>query len=75
MLATLVARQQLISARKDLNVPEIDRVAAEVDTRATTAVTDTLRSQGWRGSAGHQRSISCCRAAARRDVFAGPDGR
>ena len=61
MLATLVARQELISAGKDLNVPEIDRVAAEVDTRATTAVTDMLRSQGWRAAA---QAISARSAAA-----------
>jgi hypothetical protein len=50
-LAALVARQELISARKDIDVSEIDRLAAEVDTRTTTAVTDTLRSQGWRAAA------------------------
>jgi hypothetical protein len=51
MLATLVARQKLISAGKEVDTSEIDRLAAEVDTRATTAVTDTLRSQGWRAAA------------------------
>jgi hypothetical protein len=51
MLATLVARQELISGDRDLEISEIDRLAAEVDTRTTTAVTDTLRSQGWRAAA------------------------
>jgi hypothetical protein len=51
MLATLVARQELTSAGKEVDTSEIDRLAAEVDTQATTAVTDTLRSQGWRAAA------------------------
>jgi hypothetical protein len=59
-LAMLVARQELISAG-GLNVPEIDRLGAEVDTRATTAVRDTLRSQGWRAAA---QAISARSAAA-----------
>jgi hypothetical protein len=61
MLATLVARQELISAGRDVNVSEIDRLAAEVDTRSTTAVTDTLRSQGWRAAA---EAVSARSAAA-----------
>ena len=61
MLATLVARQGLISAGGDVDVSEIDRLAAEVDTRSTTAVTDTLRSRGWRAAA---EAISARSAAA-----------
>ena len=59
-LAMLVARQELISGGS-LNVPEIDRLAAEVDTQATTAVRDTLRSQGWRAAT---QAISARSAAA-----------
>src|ERR1035438_10293251 len=61
MLATLVARQGLISAGGDVDVSEIDRLAAEVDTRSTTAVTDTLGSRGWRAAA---EAISARSAAA-----------
>jgi hypothetical protein len=50
-LAALVARQELISVGKGVNVGEIDKLAATADTQATTAVTDTLRSQGWRAAA------------------------
>jgi hypothetical protein len=46
-----VARQELISVGKGVNVGEIDKLAATADTHATTAVTDTLRSQGWRAAA------------------------
>jgi hypothetical protein len=60
MLAMLVARQELTSGG-GLNIPEIDRQAAEVDTRAATTVTDTLRSQGWRAAA---QAISARSAAA-----------
>jgi hypothetical protein len=60
MLAMLVARQEFISGG-GLDIPEIDRLAAEVDTRATTAVRDTLRSQGWRAAA---QAISARSAAA-----------
>lgn len=60
MLAMLVARQELISAG-GLNVPEVDRLGAEADTRATTVVRDTLRSQGWRAAA---QAISARSAAA-----------
>lgn len=60
-LAMLVARQELVSEGR-LNIPEIEQLAAEVDTRATTAVTDTLRSQGWRAAA---QAISARSAAAR----------
>jgi hypothetical protein len=51
MLALLVGRQELISGGRPVNVPEIDRLAADADTRAVTAVADTLRSQGWRAAA------------------------
>jgi hypothetical protein len=60
MLAMLVARQELVSGG-GLDIPEIDRLAAEVDTRATTAVRDTLRSQGWLAAA---QAISARSAAA-----------
>jgi hypothetical protein len=59
-LAMLAARQELTSAGA-LHVAEIDVQAAEVDTRATTAVRDTLRSQGWRAAA---QAISARAAAA-----------
>ena len=59
-LAMLVARQELISAG-GLNIPEIDRLGAETDTRATTLVRDTLRSQGWRAAA---QAISARSSAA-----------
>jgi hypothetical protein len=51
MLAKLVGRQELISAGKRVDVAEIDRLAAETDTRTTTAVTDVVKSQGWRAAA------------------------
>ena len=60
MLAMLVARQELVSGG-GLDIPEIDRLAAEVDTRATTTVRDTLRSQGWLAAA---QAISARSAAA-----------
>ena len=60
MLAMLVARQELVSGG-GLDIPEIDRLAAEVDTRASTTVRDTLRSQGWRAAA---QAISARSAAA-----------
>lgn len=59
-LAMLAARQELTSAGA-LHVAEIDVQAAEVDTRATTAIRDTLRSQGWRAAA---QAISARAAAA-----------
>jgi hypothetical protein len=60
-LATLVARQEFISAGKDINVGEIDRLAAAVDMQAATAVTDTLRTLGWRAAA---QAVSVRSAAA-----------
>ena len=59
-LAMLVARQELISGG-GLEVSQIDRQAAEADTRATAAVRDTLRSQGWLAAA---RAIGARSAAA-----------
>lgn len=35
-LATLVARQEFVTAGKDVNVSEIDRLTSAVDTQATT---------------------------------------
>jgi hypothetical protein len=61
-LATLVARQELIWTGKTGNAGEIDRLATKVDTRATTAVTDTLRIQGWRAAA---QAVSARSTAAR----------
>lgn len=61
MLAAQVGRQELISAEGRANVPEIDRLAAAADTRATTAVADILRSQGWRAAA---QAVSARSAAA-----------
>lgn len=59
-LAILVARQELTSGGT-LQVPQIDVQADEADTRATAAVRDTLRSQGWRAAA---RAIGARSAAA-----------
>ena len=49
-LAMLAARQELTSGGT-LQVSQIDVQADEADTRATAAVRDTLRSQGWRAAA------------------------
>jgi hypothetical protein len=59
-LAMLVGRQELTSAGT-LQVSQIDVQADEADTRATAAVRDTLRSQGWRAAA---QAISARSAAA-----------
>jgi hypothetical protein len=60
-LATLMARREFISAGKDIDVAEIDRLAAAADTRAATSVTDMLRTRGWRAAA---RALSARSAAA-----------
>lgn len=60
-LASLMARQEFISAGKSIDVAEIDRLAAAVDTQAMTSVTDMLRTQGWRAAA---RALSARSSAA-----------
>jgi hypothetical protein len=57
-LSSLVARQEFVGAGISDVVTEIDRLTAEVDTRAITVVTDTLRSQGWRAAAEAVRARS-----------------
>lgn len=51
MLAMLVARQEFVAAGMGDDVSEIDRSTADVDTRAITTLTDTLRTEGWRAAA------------------------
>jgi hypothetical protein len=58
MLATLVGRQELVSAVGRIKVSEIDRLAAEGDLRAATTVRDILRSQGWHAAAEAVRARS-----------------
>lgn len=50
-LASLLARQEFVSGDPTSAVSEIDRLTGELDTRAVTAVSDTLRAQGWRAAA------------------------